>query len=159
MRPTVRPATVGDVEALARLRWEFRIEAGTTASLAREAFEEHLTAFARDALGPESPWRAWVAEESNRLIGCVWLRLIELIPHPGRGRGERPIAYVSSMYVEPDRRNHGLGRALLEAALVFARECRAGGVILWPSERSRPFYERAGFGRTGGPSWLELEGD
>jgi GNAT superfamily N-acetyltransferase len=159
MRPAVRPATAGDVAELTRLRWEFRIEGGTTASLARKVFEEHMTAFVRDAFEPESPWQVWVAEEGGRLIGCVWLRLIELVPHPGRGRGERPIAYVSSMYVEHDRRNGGLGAALLEAVLAFARERRAAGVVLWPSERSRPFYERAGFGRTGGPLWLELEGD
>ncbi|HEX6330006.1 MAG TPA: GNAT family N-acetyltransferase [Actinomycetota bacterium] len=159
MTPAVRPATTGDAEELARLRWEFRIEAGTTATHARDAFEEHMSGFAREALEPGSPWRAWVAEESGRLVGCVWLRLLELIPHPGRGRDQRPIAYVSSMYVEPDRRNGGLGAALLEAALGFARERRAGGVILWPSERSRPFYQRAGFGRPCGPLWLELQGD
>jgi GNAT superfamily N-acetyltransferase len=63
------------------------------------------------------------------------------------------------MYVEPDRRDAGLGRELLEAALAFARARNVDGVVLWPSPRSRPFYARAGFGTDGGPLWLEIGGD
>jgi GNAT superfamily N-acetyltransferase len=61
------------------------------------------------------------------------------------------------MFVERDRRSSGLGAALLEVALAFARGRDVDGVVLWPSERSRPFYERAGFGA--GPLWLEIAGD
>jgi hypothetical protein len=46
---------------------------------------------------------------------------------------------------------------LLERAIGFAREREVDGVVLWPSERSRPFYERAGFGP--GPLWLDVAGD
>jgi GNAT superfamily N-acetyltransferase len=63
------------------------------------------------------------------------------------------------MYVEAARRDGGLGRELLRRAVEFAGRRGAGGVVLWPSERSRPFYERAGFGMRGGPLWLELAGD
>jgi GNAT superfamily N-acetyltransferase len=63
------------------------------------------------------------------------------------------------MYVEPDRRNGGLGSALLDAAIAFAHQREVDGVVLWPSERSRPFYERAGFGRLGAGRWLEIAGD
>ncbi|MGZ8585562.1 MAG: GNAT family N-acetyltransferase [Actinomycetota bacterium] len=103
--------------------------------------------------------RAWVAEDEGRLVGCVWVQLVELVPHPNRSRWERPIVYLTNMFVEPGRRDAGLGRALLEAGLAFARERGAGGVVLWPSERSRAFYERAGFAAGAGPMWLELEGD
>ncbi|MGZ8603380.1 MAG: GNAT family N-acetyltransferase [Actinomycetota bacterium] len=108
---------------------------------------------------PGRPWRAWVAEDEGRLVGCVWVQLVELVPHPNRSRWERPIVYLTNMFVESGRRDAGLGRALLEAGLAFARERGAGGVVLWPSERSRAFYERAGFAAGAGPMWLELEGD
>jgi GNAT superfamily N-acetyltransferase len=62
------------------------------------------------------------------------------------------------MYVEPGRRDEGLGRELLDAAVTFAREVGADGVLLWPSERSLPFYERAGF-EAGPWRWLEIAGD
>lgn len=157
MTAEIRPAGVEDAAELARLRWEFRTEAGTPADRTRAAFDEEMEGFAVGALAHGEAWRVWVAEEAGRLVGCVWLRLIEKVPHPSRRRDERPIAYVTNMYVEPARRRRGLGRELLEVALAFARDRGVDGVVLWPSERSRPFYERAGFGA--GPLWLELAGD
>ena len=156
MTPTIRSASADDADELARLRWEFRIEAGTPASLGREAFDAEMRAFVEDALAGDA-WRAWAAEDDGRLVGCVWLHLVEKVPHPGRARWERPLAYVTNMFVEPGRRNAGLGGALLDAALAFARERNVDGVFLWPGGRSRPFYERAGFGA--GLLWLEIGGD
>jgi GNAT superfamily N-acetyltransferase len=159
MSVTIRPATTEDADELARLRWEFRIESGTPASLARDAFDAEMRAFVGSALADGAPWRAWVVADDDRLVGCVWLHLVEKVPHPGRARWERPIAYVTSMYVEPERRNGGLGRELIDAAIGFARAREVDGVVLWPSPRSRPFYERAGFGGQGGPLWLGIAGD
>jgi GNAT superfamily N-acetyltransferase len=128
-------------------------------SYERRAFVKEIRAFVADVLTDGRPWRAWVAEDANRLVGCVWLQLVERVPHPSRERWERPLAYVTNMYVEPDRRSAGLGRGLLEAAIAFAREREVGGILLWPSRRSVPFYERAGFGRAGAGLWLEIAGD
>ena len=53
--------------------------------------------------------------------------------------------YVSSVFVQPGRRQSGIGSALLAACL---RQCEAEGidaVFLWPTERSRPLYQRHGF--------------
>jgi GNAT superfamily N-acetyltransferase len=156
----IRPATVADANELARLRWTFRVEAGTPASLDRDAFGAEMGGFVTDALAEGSDWRAWVAEADGRLVGCVWLRLLERVPHPNLPRGARPIAYLTNMFVEAELRDAGLGRRLLEVALGAARSDAADGVVLWPSDRSRPFYERAGFrGLPDGPMWLELAGD
>jgi GNAT superfamily N-acetyltransferase len=99
-----------------------------------------------------------VADDGGRLVGCVWLQLVEKVPHPSRRRWERPVAYVTNMYVETDRRGEGLGRDLLDAATTFARERGADGILLWPSERAVPFYRRAGF-EPGAWLWSEIEGD
>jgi predicted N-acetyltransferase YhbS len=155
---SIRGASVADAEELARLRWEFRIESGTPASIERRAFDEQMRGFVVDALSEGSAWRVWVAEEEGRLVGCVWLQLIEKVPHPSRSRWERPIAYVTNMFVEPERRNSGLGRELLDVATSFARDRGADGVLLWPSPRSVPFYGRAGF-EAGQWRWLEIAGD
>ena len=79
-------------------------------------------------------------------------------PAPEPTRWERPIAYVTNMFVEPERRRLGLGRELLDVATSFARDRGADGVLLWPSPRSVPFYERAGF-EAGQWRWLEIAGD
>ncbi len=155
---TIRPATVEDGPELARLRWEFRIEQGTPPTLDRAAFDAEMAAFVADALAAHA-WRIWVAEDAGCLIGCVWLHLVQKVPHPDRRRDERPVGYVTNMYVEPGLRDAGLGRALLDEALAHARERDVDGVVVWPSERSVPFYRRAGFGQEGAPLWLGVAGD
>lgn len=159
MSATIRSAVPGDVDELTRLRWEFRLEAGTPSSLTRAAFEDEMRPFTREALAERSPWRVWVAEDAGRIVGCVWLQLVERVPHPDLPRWARPIAYLTNMYVEPERRDDGLGRRLLDVALAFAHEREVDGVILWPSARSVPFYERAGFCSDPAPLWLEVAGD
>jgi GNAT superfamily N-acetyltransferase len=157
MRPTIRPARLEDADELARLRWEFRIEFGTPATRDYDQFLHEFRSFAIDALADGAPWRAWVADEDGRLVGCAWLQLVHKVPHPSRTRRERPIAYVTNMYVDAAHRNSGLGGELLDRAIEFAREREVDGVMLWPSERSRSFYGRAGFGP--GWLWLDVAGD
>lgn len=154
----VREAKVRDADELARLRWQFRVEAGTLRSTTVEAFVDEMVSFVRDALVGQQ-WNAFVAERGGRLIGCVWVQFVERVPHPNLRRGERPIAYITNMYVEPALRNGGIGRALLDAAVGRAQGRGASGAILWPSERSVPFYRRAGFGDEDAPLALPLEGD
>jgi GNAT superfamily N-acetyltransferase len=64
-------------------------------------------------------------------------------------------AYLEELYVVPERRGHGLGRALLEAAMEYARERGAARIDLNTSTddvAARALYESAGFtNREGGP--------
>lgn len=155
----IRPATPGDADELARLRWDFRVEHGTPVTRTFEEFVVEFRAFATDGLADGAPWRAWVAHADGRLVGCLWLQLIEKVPHPSRERGERPIAYVTNVYVEPGLRDAGLGARLLDGALTFAREQRMSEAIVWPTPRSVPFYRRAGFGTGSAPLGMDLAGD
>jgi ribosomal protein S18 acetylase RimI-like enzyme len=75
-------------------------------------------------------------------------------------------AYLEELYVVPERRGHGLGRALLEAAMDHAREHGAARIDLGTSEddlAARALYESAGFtnreGRPDGPRMLYYECD
>ncbi|MFD9704516.1 GNAT family N-acetyltransferase [Lentzea sp. NPDC059081] len=43
-------------------------------------------------------------------------------------------------------RERGIGTALLDAAVAHARARSCARIVLSPSERSVPFYRRAGFG-------------
>jgi GNAT superfamily N-acetyltransferase len=65
-------------------------------------------------------------------------------------------AYLEELYVVPERRGHGLGRALLEAAMDHARERGAARIDLGTSEddtAALALYESAGFtNREGGPA-------
>jgi ribosomal protein S18 acetylase RimI-like enzyme len=56
--------------------------------------------------------------------------------------------YLAELYVQPAHRGHGLGRALMEAAVDLARERGADYMDLGTSEddvAARALYERMGF--------------
>jgi ribosomal protein S18 acetylase RimI-like enzyme len=64
-------------------------------------------------------------------------------------------AYLQELYVAPELRGRGIGRALLEAAIEVAREAGATGIDLNTGETdtaARALYESLGFtNREGGP--------
>lgn len=155
----IRRATPEDGDGLARLRWDFRVEHGTPVARTFDEFAEEFRGFASDVLADGAPWRAWVAEDGDRLVGCVWLQLVEKVPHPSRARWERPIAYVTNVYVEPGLRDAGLGARLLDAAMTFAREHGMAEAVVWPTPRSHSLYRRAGFGTGSAPLGMDLAGD
>ena len=75
-------------------------------------------------------------------------------------------AYLEELYVVPERRGRGLGRALLEAAMDNARARGAARIDLGTSEddvAARALYESAGFtnreGSPDGPRMLYYERD
>lgn len=79
---------------------------------------------------------------------------------------DAPAAYLEELYVVPDRRGEGLGRALLEAAIEAARSHGADTIDLGTSvddTAARGLYESMGFtnreGRPDGPVMLYYERD
>jgi GNAT superfamily N-acetyltransferase len=61
--------------------------------------------------------------------------------------------FLEELYVVPDRRGQGLGRAIMEAAMDIARETGAGYIDLGTGETdtaARALYEKLGFDNRGG---------
>ena len=138
----VRRAALQDSSELARLRFEFRTELDPPTESERD-FVERCTAWIRQQLDPAGAWRCWVAAAETRLVGTIWLQLIEKLPNPVGHLGYH--GYVSSAYVIPRLRNAGIGSALLDACLAEAGALGVDALFLWPTERSRALYERQGF--------------
>ncbi len=53
--------------------------------------------------------------------------------------------YVTNVYTRPSYRNRGIGTELLSRVLGWAREEHLETLIVWPSDLSVGFYQRAGF--------------
>jgi GNAT superfamily N-acetyltransferase len=138
----VRRATPADAAELARIRYAFRTELDSPAE-SEAVFRERCARWMIAQLGPAGRWRCWVAVLGTTLVGTVWLQLIEKLPNPNAHSGFH--GYVSSVYVVPELRNAGIGSALLEACLAEADALELDALFLWPTERSRPLYERYGF--------------
>ena len=138
----IRAATPVDARMLAELRWEFR--AGRDPAVEeRQAFVDRCAAWMASELAGTA-WRAWVAHQSGRIVGQVWVNLIQKLPNPIDER-ERHL-YLSNLYVQPAARG-GVGTALLETALEWAGDNGVDRVILWPSARSVGLYTRHQFRR------------
>jgi len=137
--PTVRPAELADAEAIGRLLHEFNSE-----------FDEATP-------GPHR-----LAERVRQLLGEG--ELVVLLAGPGpdglAALRFRPSiwsqaleCYLAELYVVPDRRGQGLGRALMEAAIELARERGADYMDLGTGEddvAARALYESLGFDNRGG---------
>ena len=152
----IDPATIDDVPELARLRWQLYEEQNGDASEAFDAYVERFARFATSALASDD-WRAWVARTDGGLVAAMWLHTVHRVPVPGLRAG--PIGYLTNVYVAPEDRNAGLGARMLDRVRAWCADEGFSTVIVWPTERSRSFYGRGGFGRPDEPLVLEIEPD
>jgi ribosomal protein S18 acetylase RimI-like enzyme len=86
----------------------------------------------------------FVAESGGRTVGFISGELREGSPT----FRQRTWASVDDVFVEPESRNLGIGRALLEGVEAWARERDADGISLQvaaANERGRKFYGDLGF--------------
>jgi GNAT superfamily N-acetyltransferase len=129
----VRVAGAGDIGALASLRveWTAHTEPG---------FEGRLAAW----LAAEGERRTtWLAEIDTRPVGMA--SLWEYRRMPRSGQPDSRWGYLSNMFVREESRNRGVGSALLAAVVAAAQERAYVRIVLSPTLRSVPFYQRAGF--------------
>jgi GNAT superfamily N-acetyltransferase len=140
----VRRAEAADAETVGRLLHDFNSEFDEPTPGARalaERFRELLAAGEVTALlGGDGPYGLAVL----RFRPGIWTNALE--------------CYLAELYVVPDRRGHGLGRALMEAAIDLARREGADHMDLGTSEgdvAARALYESLGFsnreGKPDGP--------
>jgi len=152
--PEIRQAVARDAGALARMRHALYAEHGRERE-PLDVYADRFAVFVHDVLANDA-WRIWVAELQGEIVGTMWLQLVERVPRPGEDRGELPIGYLTNVFVDQELRDEGLGSRMLEEVITWARVRGVEEIIVWPSERSYPFYERAGFSRTPDPLVLYL---
>lgn len=140
---TIRRAIPPDVPALARLRWEFRLEDGETPASAYEAFAARYAAFVRAGLA-SGEWAYFVAEREGAIVAHMAVQVVRSVPRPSRASDQW--GYLTDVYTTPAWRGRGIGAALLARVTEWARHRDLELLLVSPSEASRAFYGRAGFG-------------
>jgi len=140
----IRAATAADAPELARLRFAFRSRHHAAVESETD-FVVRCEPWMRDRLARDTGWRAWVAADrvTARLVGTLWLQLVEKLPNPGNEAELH--AYITSVYVQPELRNSGVGSRFIQTVLTACRHLDVDTVFLWPSAQSRPLYARHGF--------------
>lgn len=141
-RAKIREARPEDSAVLARLRYRFRAELGEPVET-EEAFLDRCAVWMAERLTAGFPWKCWVVEQEAAVVGNLWLQVMEKLPNPV---AEAELhAYITNVYLQPESRNGGVGALLMDAALDWCRGSGIDAVFLWPSDRSRSFYQRYGF--------------
>ena len=142
---TIRPGRREDAEEAARL-WMQSAEEHTAHDRIYATVpgaEQVMRRFLSD-LASSGHSFLFVAESGGRVVGFISGELREGSPT----FRQKTWASVDDVFVEPDSRNLGIGRALLEGVEAWAKERRADGVSLQvaaANERGRKFYEELGF--------------
>lgn len=141
----IRIASKDDLPALAALRW--RLKAGDHAPPQGEDFAR----FAEPFIRLESAGLArgdivhWIADVDGAPVAAMSLVVVRKVSAPGGA--ERRWGYLTNCYVIAEHRNAGVGSRMLEAIQSRARDEALEFLIVWPSDRAFPFYERSGFQR------------
>jgi len=128
--PTVRAAGPTDATAVAELLAEFNGEGLPANALARRMAEVQ---------GLET---AFLGEWDGEVAGILVLRIVPTLS------GADPWAEITEMYVRPQFRRNGLGRALVEAALDCGRQrgCHEFHLLVDRSNvTAQAFYIALGF--------------
>jgi GNAT superfamily N-acetyltransferase len=149
---TIRRAGIADTAALARLRWIWRTDERGEHGLSQAEFETELGRWWRSR---EESHVAYIAERDGDAVGMAWLAVFDRIPQPRDV--ERLAGNVQSVFVIEAFRNQGIGRALVEAVIAHARARGAGYLIVHPSQRAYPLYERLGFTATKNLLHMDLD--
>ena len=145
-RVRIRLATSGDSGALADLRYRFRTESESAAET-KSLFVRRCASWMKKRFrSGSSPWRCWVLDNGNRILGHVCVQLFEKVPNPVNGEPELH-AYVTNFYVVPEMRSQGLGKRLLSKALSWCRAQEIDAVILWATPGSSSLYRRCGLAK------------
>jgi ribosomal protein S18 acetylase RimI-like enzyme len=135
----VRRAQVEDADAIARLLYDFNVEYDEPTPEPPQ-----LAARIRELMGLDTI----VLLAGDGPDGLAVLRLRLSIWSSGKE------CYLAELYVAPERRGQGLGRALMETAIETARQEGADWMDLGTSEddvAARALYESLGFINREGP--------
>src|SRR5687768_1371699 len=138
---TYRPATIDDVESLARLRYQFLLEVHPTdaqnpdiAPILRRWFSEKIKT---------RHFQAILAVADDEVIACSGMIIHEHPPGIMSPNGRQ--AYIMNMYTLPAWRGRGIATTIFNQLIELARKENCSRASLHALPIGRPIYEKAGF--------------
>jgi GNAT superfamily N-acetyltransferase len=107
MTAQIRPADIADYEEVIKLFGDFVQDQERYLDLNNDSYKEFLN----DAKG-----RMQVAVYDGKISGFITYSLRTVVRYP------KPIAEVEEFYVIPEKRRNGIGRALMDKVVEFAKK-------------------------------------
>jgi GNAT superfamily N-acetyltransferase len=149
-----RLSTDMDLRALADLRWRLKSDDEPVVdATAYDGFVHEFVSMCRS-----DPRRGelfhWVAADGDKGVAAMSVVIVRKVPEPGDLNGRW--GYLTNCYALPEARNRGVGTSLLASVKRWADDEHLELLVVWPSDRAYPFYERSGFARLVDPLVLGL---
>jgi GNAT superfamily N-acetyltransferase len=152
----VRHATLDDLDAVVAMELGvIRYDAQFGGSVPRPRTEELVQADTQIALGKQPDW-IWLAERAGRPAGLLVVQPPSDSGWVATMTGQRPTAYLSTLFVLPDERGAGTGTALVRRAHAQLDGQGVAVTLLHHSQVnpvSGPFWNRMGYR----PLWTSWE--
>jgi GNAT superfamily N-acetyltransferase len=152
----IRRAGPGDVADVTALTLDvIRFDQHFGSALVRPHAERAHRREAEQTLATPQPW-TWLAERAGQAIGLLVAQPPDQAGWIAPSTSQRPVAYLSTMSVQPDDRGTGVGTALVAE---LHRELDAAGVAVTLLHHallnplSTPFWSRMGYR----PLWTTFE--
>ena len=136
----VREATTDDATALAALKV---VWAGRPQSVTPEERRSLAHDLASWIAAQGDSLIARVAERGGGLVGMAWLVIFDRVPD--LDDRTRTTGDIQSVFVVPEYRRQGVGRALVDSLLEAADERRIPRVTVSANAAAAPLYMNAGF--------------
>jgi GNAT superfamily N-acetyltransferase len=148
----VRRASAEDVETLVGMRVALlRTVGNVTGDSAAKQIGDAIRAYIAQEM-PAGRYVAFIAEAGEYAVGCGGLAFYVRPPYYGNPSGKE--AYLMGMYTIAEWRGKGVGTALVEKLLEYAKGQGVGRVWLHTEPGARSLYGRAGF--CSNDAYLEL---
>ena len=138
---TYRLADAGDTLKLSALLWEQITEFDQQDATLKDGYINDCHNHIRDRLGKDL--FCFIAEGNGLIVSHIFILLTPKLPKLGRPNAS--YARLSSVRTIPEYRNKGIGGTLMNHVIKFCKEKNSEEIIVWPSEESTGYYERAGF--------------
>jgi ribosomal protein S18 acetylase RimI-like enzyme len=149
---TVRPSRIEDAESVGRMAGAF---ADYLRGLGDDTdFRFDAEAFRRDGFGPNPAFAGLIAEQDGKAVGYLHYHL-----GYDADAAERVI-HIVDLWVEPQARGLGAGRALMRETARIGRE-KDATLLFWavykPNRLAAAFYERIGARYVRGLDFMMIE--
>lgn len=149
----IRLASLNDLSEVIQLRMRlFEDAADFNGARPNEEIRQATLRYFTESINSDS-CKTWVATVGNDIVSLGSIAFFNRPPYPGNLMGKE--AYLFNMYTLPEHRKNGYGRAILQQALLYAREHGISKIWLDATDDGRRLYASAGF--TPSDTYMEWE--
>src|SRR5262249_30745855 len=133
--------TPTDAQAIAVLRYKMFEDLGRHATDPARFIQDSAETFA--ALLASGTCEVWLAEADDKAVATLALLFYPRLPSPESSVTRE--GYIVNVYTEREWRGRGIAGALVDTAIITAKQLGFGRVRLHPSAEGQPLYAAAGF--------------